>query len=88
MPVLGALFLLFVCLVQLQCDRFCFILYFICYVWLSLLKSLFSSRDKKGVVPDGKRGGEELGVWGEETVIRMCRMKKKESIFHKSEKFF
>lgn len=54
-------FLLLVCLVQPQCDAFCFILFdyfmFCCYFWGAFC---FLMRDIKGVEPDGKEGGEEF----------------------------
>ena len=42
-------------------------------------------RDRKGVDPDGKGDGEELGGVGRETVIRLYCMRK-ESIFNKKGK--
>ena len=43
-------------------------------------------RKINGVDPDGKGGGEELGgVEGEETIIRICFVRKK-SIFNKMKK--
>lgn len=65
-----------VCLVQLRCDSFCFILQFIEACSLQI-------RGRKGMVPDGRRAKEELGgVEGGETVIRTYCMRK-EALFNK-----
>lgn len=86
---LGALSFVLVCLVQLQYDGFCFLLFitlyslmFCCYL---LEACSFLMRDRKGLDPDGRGSREELG-WteGEKTVTRICRVKK--SIFSKRRK--
>lgn len=81
MPSLGLFFLLLVFLVQLRCDAFCFILYFV--LLLSFRSLFFSKERQKG---NGSRwegvGEEQRGVEGGETLIRMYHMSK-ESIFEK-----
>lgn len=61
------LFLLFACLLQLQCNTLCFILLYI------LLLSLFSlKRNGKGMDLDERGNAEELGeIEGGETKIRI-----------------
>lgn len=75
----------FVCFVQFQCVSFCFI--FIVFYYYPLEAFCFLI-DRKGVDPDGRGGGEELGG-GErgKTVIRIYYVRqKKKSIFSKRKK--
>lgn len=54
------------------------------YVLVLSLRSLFVSTDIQKVDPDGLGGREELvGVEGGETLVRICSMRKKKTIFNK-----
>ena len=59
-PALGSLFLLSICLVKLQCDDFCFIIFFFVIFGSYFLEACsFQMRDGKGV--DLDRSGGKVG---------------------------
>jgi hypothetical protein len=74
-PALGSLFLLLSCNVQLQYDRFHFILLYFtlsCLVVVTLKPFFFLVREIKGEDPEGREGGEELRrVEGMKATIRL-----------------
>lgn len=73
-----AIVFLFVCPVQLQCDRFCFVSFLFCYILLSSLRSFFLMRDRNYVNLDMKGDSKELGgIEGVKTVMKIYYVKKK-----------
>lgn len=78
------------CFVQLRCDGFYFFsLYFFCYIHCYLSENhSFLTRDRKEVALDGRGVWEKLGrVEGEENVIRIYYMRKKNLILMKGNFF-
>ena len=56
---------------------YCFVLsYYILFYYYPLERILFSNETRKGVNMDWRRGREELGEEGEETVIRIHYLEK------------